>query len=81
MSLISNNKIRFQKDIKSNKGAGNIHILEYEDEAKEAEGIITEILKLKENGKSFDETVILYRNHSDARYIVDRLIQQKIPFF
>jgi DNA helicase-2/ATP-dependent DNA helicase PcrA len=81
MNLISNNKIRFNKDIKTNKPDGTIKFFGFEDESDEAEGIITEVLKAKVSGTKLDEMVILYRNHSDARYLVDRLIQQKIPFF
>ena len=81
MNLISNNKIRFNKDIKTNKPDGTIKFFGFEDESDEAEGVITEVLKAKASGTKLDEIVILYRNHSDARYLVDRLIQQKIPFF
>ncbi len=81
MKLISNNKIRFLKDIKTNKCDGDIRLLEFVDESAEAAGVIDEILRKRALGTPLDEMVVLYRNHSDARYLVDKLMQQKIPFY
>ena len=80
-NLISKNSLRFPKHIKATAEDGGIIIEELEDEAKEADFIINKINELKEQGIELDEMAILYRNHSDARYIVDKLVASEIPFY
>ena len=80
-NLISKNSLRFPKHIKATAEDGGIIIEELEDEAKEADFIINKINELKEQGIELDEIAILYRNHSDARYIVDKLVASEIPFY
>ena len=79
--LISNNSYRFHKDIKSTADEGMICINGYENDFSEAKDIIKRINLLHKQGVAFDEIAILYRNHSDARFIVDGLINAKLPFY
>jgi DNA helicase-2/ATP-dependent DNA helicase PcrA len=81
LKLISNNKNRFDKDIKSTSEEGAIQIFEYEDEIKEAKEIVGQIKQLIDVGVKPSEIAILYRNHADARYIVDGLLGSRIPFY
>ena len=80
-NLITKNVSRFSKYIKSVNNPGIIEINEYVDEAKEAEKIIDKIKNLVDEGASYSEIAILYRNHSDARFIVDSLINSNYPFY
>ena len=79
--LISKNSYRFHKDIKSTADEGMICINGYENDFSEAKDIIKRINLLHKQGVAFDEIAILYRNHSDARFIVDGLINAKLPFY
>jgi DNA helicase-2/ATP-dependent DNA helicase PcrA len=80
-SLIGVNKNRFPKDIKSTTPNGHILVAERNTPEEEADYIINSICKLREKGVSLDEIAVLYRNHSDARYVVDRLVSSDIPFY
>ena len=80
-SLISKNTVRFTKDITATAEAGEICVKELKSEGEEAEYVVSVIKELNANGTSFDEMAILYRNHSDARYIVDKLLEFKLPFY
>ncbi len=80
-NLISINTNRFEKDIKSTAPEGSISVEEFLDDSKEAEDIVNEIQLLKSTGLDYDNMAILYRNHSDAKYIVDKLVESKIPFY
>ena len=73
--------MRFPKKIMATADEGNLCIKELKSEGDEAEYIISKINELSVDGTSFDEISILYRNHSDARYIVDKLLESKIPFY
>ena len=79
--LISKNNLRFDKNIKSTRESGRISINEYGDEANEAMLIIKQIHDLIASGSPYDEIAILYRNHSDARFVVNRLLEEGLPFY
>ncbi|WP_028236264.1 ATP-dependent helicase [Pseudobutyrivibrio sp. MD2005] len=80
-NLISNNKNRFQKIIKGTAADGLIEINEYKNEEEEAEAIYIRIKKLIDEGVQYDEIAILYRNHSDARFLVNKMLTSKMPFY
>jgi DNA helicase-2/ATP-dependent DNA helicase PcrA len=79
--LISKNKNRFNKDIKSTADEGNLSIENYLDDCHEAKEIVAKISVLINEGTKPDEIAVLYRNHCDARYLVDSLINAKVPFY
>ena len=79
--LIGRNDNRFEKNIKSTSDDGVIKIKELNCPAEEAEFIIKEINALKNAGTSYEEIAVLYRNHSDARYLVDKLTTSGINFY
>ena len=79
--LISKNTLRFQKNIKSTSPDGKISINCYDNEFIEAKEVIKTINELLRDNTSLNDIAILYRNHSDARFIVDALINENIPFY
>ena len=79
--LISKNTLRFQKNIKSTSPDGKISINCYDNEFIEAKEVIKTINGLLQDNTSLNDIAILYRNHSDARFIVDALINENIPFY
>lgn len=79
--LIEVNKNRFSKEIKSTAPIGDIKVNESFSPEEEAEYILKKVLGLHNDGSPYDEIAILYRNHSDARYLVDKLVNSDIPFY
>ena len=47
---------------------------------EEAEYVLEEIQKCKENGIKEEEIAILFRVHTDARAVVEAMVERKIPF-
>ncbi len=80
-NIIGKNVKRFEKEIKSTNESGNIIVLDKKSPVDEAEAVIAEIKRCHGMGQPYDEMAILYRNHSDARYMVDRLLSEKLPFY
>jgi len=79
--LISKNENRFSKDIKTSSESGLIEVNEYGSELEEADKISNIIKELKEKGLNYDKMAILYRNHTDAKYVLEKLIDMQIPFY
>ncbi len=79
--LIAKNENRFSKEIKTTATSGMIKTLEFKSPLEEAEAVVRGINCLKKEGVEYHNIAILYRNHSDARYVVDLLASQKIPFY
>ena len=80
-NLINVNKNRFEKEIKSTAEDGVIDVFEKSTPEEEADEVIVKISKLKADGCAYDNIAVLYRNHSDARYVVDKLVNRGIPFY
>ena len=80
-NLITNNKTRFDKEIKGTRPPGIIDVAEYKNDEEEAEEICNRIKKLIDGGCKLDDIAVLYRNHSDARFIVNKFITSKVPFY
>ena len=80
-NLIGCNKNRFVKDIKSTAPTGNISVIEEKTPEDEAKAIVERLVALKQTGCGYEDMAILYRNHSDARYVVNRLVNSEIPFY
>lgn len=79
--LISHNNNRFEKEIKFVKDAGLIEIKTLKSTKEEADFVAKRIISLSKGGLSFEDMAVLYRNHSDARFVVDTFLDLKIPFF
>lgn len=81
LKVIGNNEVRFEKAIRANKEAGtSLHVQEVRDPAEEAEYVAEEIEKQLKEGVAAEQIAVLYRIHTDARALVTRLIERRIPF-
>lgn len=81
LKVIGHNQVRFDKQIRAEKGAGcSLHVQEVKDPAEEAEYVVSEIEALMEKGIEAEQVAVLYRIHTDARAVVARLVERKIPF-
>ena len=81
LKLIENNVERYSKKLEANREGGScLHIQEVKDPVEEAEYVIEEIQKCKENGIKEEEIAILFRVHTDARAVVEAMVERKIPF-
>lgn len=81
LKVIGHNQMRFVKEIQAEKPAGHsLHVQEVKDSAEEAEYVVSEIEKYLSAGVEAEQIAILYRLHTDARAVVARLVEQKIPF-
>ena len=81
LKLIENNVERYSKKLKANREGGScLHIQEVKDPVEEAEYVLEEIQKCKENGIKEEEIAILFRVHTDARAVVEAMVERKIPF-
>lgn len=81
LKLIENNVERYSKKLEANREGGScLHIQEVKDPVGEAEYVLEEIQKCKENGIKEEEIAILFRVHTDARAVVEAMVERKIPF-
>lgn len=81
LKVISHNEARFEKKIRANKKAGaSIHVQEVRDSAEESEYVAEQIAKQIAAGTRPEQIAVLYRVHTDARALVEKLIDSRIPF-
>ena len=81
LQVIGHNKIRFPKKIDTVKGEGSkIQLREYKDSPAESEALAVEVKEKIAAGMMPEQIGVLFRIHSDARTLVERLIAHKIPF-
>lgn len=81
LKLIENNVERYSKKLEANREGGScLHIQEVKDPVEEAGYVLEEIQKCKENGIKEEEIAILFRVHTDARAVVEAMVERKIPF-
>lgn len=81
LKFIENNVERYSKKLEANREGGScLHIQEVKDPVEEAEYVLEEIQKCKENGIKEEEIAILFRVHTDARAVVEAMVERKIPF-
>ena len=81
LKLIENNVERYSKKLEANREGGScLHIQEVKDPVEEAEYVLEEIQKSKEKGIKEEEIAILFRVHTDARAVVEAMVERKIPF-
>ena len=81
LKVIGNNEIRFEKKIHAQKDRGSaIHVQEVKDAAEEAEYIVDEINERIRAGVAPEDIAVLYRIHTDARALVEGLMDRGIEF-
>ena len=81
LALIDKNSIRFKKDIIPTNADGILVIEETLDEVREADYIYEMIKSRIAQGIPLDEIAVLYRNHSDAKYLINRLMTEGVPVY
>ena len=81
LKLIENNVERYDKKLEAQRQGGCcLHIQEVKDPVEEAGYILSEIQKCVESGIKEEEIAILFRIHTDARPMVEALVERKLPF-
>lgn len=79
--VIEHNQIRFQKNISAKKKVGlSLHVQETADSNEESDYIAEKIAERVQGGVKLEEIAVLYRTHTDARALVEKLSESKIPF-
>lgn len=76
---IENNKKRVQKKMEASEKGGNLNYIMTEDSSNSAFKIREEIKKLINNGEKLSDIVILIRNNSQQRLVLDALLEDNIP--
>lgn len=81
LKVIAHNEVRFVKDIHTEKGAGaSLHVQEVRDSQEEAEYVCREIAARVAEGVVPESIAVLYRIHTDARALVEKLVESNISF-
>lgn len=76
---IRNNKKRVPKEMKAHRKGGELKYTMSKGMAESAIVIAEEIQKFQEQGRNLDDIVILIRNNSQQRIILDALLERDIP--
>lgn len=81
LKVISHNEIRFKKAIRAERPAGaSLHVQEVRDSEEESGYVLDEIENRMKSGVKPEQIAVLYRIHTDARAMVEKLIERQIPF-
>lgn len=81
LKVIGNNEERFKKNIVTSRENGNVvHVQETKDPLDEANYVIEDIKTQISNGVRPEDIAVLYRIHTDARTIVECLMDRGIEF-
>ena len=79
--VVSKNKNRADKKLWTDNPKGDpIYINEFENENKEARGVIDDVLESVDKDLSLNDMVFLYRTNSQSRVIEDRLRRESVPY-
>lgn len=81
LKVIGHNEIRFEKKIRSQKPRGaSLHVQEVRDPTEEGGYVREEIENRIRSGVKPEDIAVLFRIHTDARPLVEQLIEHKISF-
>lgn len=81
LKVIANNEERFDKKIEADREDGAfLHVQELKDPNEEAGYAADEIIKRMEQGIPAEDIAVLFRIHTDARPVVEELLERGIPF-
>lgn len=81
LKVIGHNEVRFQKGIHAKKTKGeSLHVQEVRDPAEESQYLLDEIKKRIAEGAKPESIAVLFRIHTDARPLMEKLIEHKISF-
>ena len=80
-AVIQNNRGRMEKNLWSDKGAGDpIKVRELDDEHSEARYVVGEIERHVDGGGSLDEVAVFYRTNAMSRVLEDTLVRREIGY-
>ena len=80
-AVIVNNTERKPKALWSELGEGEaVRVIEVEDEHAEARLVVSEVVRLIDEGYAGSEVAIFYRTNAQSRVIEDLLARQQIPY-
>ena len=81
LKVIGHNEKRFQKDLSAQRDSGAcLHVQEVKDPNEEAQYILDEIEKRTAAGVKAEDIAVLFRIHTDARPVVEALLERRIAF-
>ena len=81
LKVIGHNEKRFEKDLRAERDNGAcLHVQEVRDPNEEAQYIMDEIEKRTEGGVRPEDIAVLFRIHTDARPVVEALLERRISF-
>ena len=81
LKVIGHNEKRFEKDLRAERDNGAcLHVQEVRDPNEEAQYILDEIEKQTEAGVRPEDIAVLFRIHTDARPVVEALLERRISF-
>jgi DNA helicase-2/ATP-dependent DNA helicase PcrA len=79
--VIHNNTERKEKSLWSDKGDGSkVNYRIYDNAIEEAVGIVNDIKKRVEDGKSYKDFAVLYRTNAQARVLEERFVTGNVPY-
>ncbi len=79
--VISNNEGRKDKALWTEKNDGDkVTFNLYDTEYQEADGVVSEIKKLHEDGRPYHHFAILYRTNAQSRIFEEKLMLRNIPY-
>jgi len=79
--VVSKNQHRADKKLWTDNDVGEpIYINEFENENKEASGVVDDVLESAGKDVSLNDMVLLYRTNSQSRVIEDRLRRESVPY-
>jgi len=80
--LISHNKMRFSKELKSGRQtSGRVVIERFETMAQQNQRVVQEILSQHWAGKALSDMAVLVRTNLGAGAIINKLMEYNIPFY
>ena len=81
LKVIGHNEKRFEKDLRAERDNGAcLHVQEVRDPNEEAQYILDEIEKQTEAGVRPEDIAVLFRIHTDARPVVEALLERRVSF-
>ena len=81
LRVISNNKNRFEKVIKSNRALEQpIVVKSFSDTNEEYKYLIEEIQKNNRSGMLYQDMAVIFRTNLQPRVLIERLMEYNIPF-
>jgi DNA helicase-2/ATP-dependent DNA helicase PcrA len=79
--LILKNETRYKKEISAAKeDCGSIRFMQFEDQKKENEFIIDEVIKARAAGEDLREIAVLFRTNMLPRFLMEQLVTVNLPF-